>query len=113
MEPDEGLEKLADALKICHLYRDMYFTKRSGLQPYFKEKAVIEWDFQPSLIFSRLDRFISQLNMMEVEFLASLGGVVHAQLTFTPLIPGILQNSYHLPALGKDPVWRCQRSILQ
>ena len=68
MEPDDGLEKLADALKICQLYRDMYFTKRSGLQAYFKELAVVEWDFQPSLIFTRLDRFIEQLKMMEVFF---------------------------------------------
>ena len=67
MEPDEGLEKIAEALKICHLYRNLYFTKRAGLQAYFKEKAVVEWDFQPSLIFSRLDSFINQLKMIEVD----------------------------------------------
>ena len=66
MEPDEGLEKVADALKICCLYRDTFFVKKSGLQPYFKDKPVVEWNFQASLIFSRLDRFIDQLKLIEV-----------------------------------------------
>ena len=69
MEPDEGLEKVADALKICCVYRDTYFTKRSDLQPYFKDKPVVEWDFQASLIFSRIDRFIEQLKLIEVHCL--------------------------------------------
>ena len=68
MEADEGLEKLADTLKICSLYRDTYFVKKAGLATYFKEKPVIEWDFQPRLIFSRLDSFISQLKMIEVVY---------------------------------------------
>lgn len=66
MEPDEGLEKLANCIKICSLYRDMYFKKRAELQKYFKDKPVVEWQFQPSLIFSRVDRFIEQLKMIEV-----------------------------------------------
>lgn len=66
MEPDEGLEKLADALKVCCLYRDIFFTKKAGLQAYFKDRPVVEWDFKPSLIFSRIDRFIDQLKMIEV-----------------------------------------------
>ena len=66
MEPDEGLEKLEDALKVCHLYRNLYFDKKVELAKYFKEKRVIEWDFDSKLIFSRLDRFISQLKMIEV-----------------------------------------------
>lgn len=66
MEPDEGLEKLADALKVCYLYRDTFFAKKVVLQPYFKEKSVVEWDFDPNLIFSRFNRFIDQLKMIEV-----------------------------------------------
>lgn len=66
MEPDEGLEKVADTLKICCLYRETFFAKKTGLQPYFKDKPVVEWNFQDSLIFSRIDRFIHQLNIIEV-----------------------------------------------
>lgn len=69
MEPDEGLEKVADALKICCLYRDTFFVKKSSLQPYFKDKQVVEWNFQASLIFTRLDRFIDQLKLIEVYFI--------------------------------------------
>ena len=68
MEPDEGLEKIADGLKICCLYRDTYFTKKNGLQPYFKDKSVVEWNFQPNLIFSRIDRFIDQMKLIEVRW---------------------------------------------
>lgn len=71
MEPDEGLEKLEDALKVCCLYRDTFFAKKHSLNPYFKEKPVVEWDFKPSLIFSRVDRFIDQLKMIKVSFLAA------------------------------------------
>lgn len=66
MEPDEGLEKLANALKICCLYRDTFLAKKAGLQPYFKDRQVVEWNFQPSLIFSRIDRFIDQMKLIKV-----------------------------------------------
>jgi dynein heavy chain len=71
MEPDEGLEKVADALKICCLFRDTFFVKKAGLQPYFKDKPIVEWEFQSSLIFSRMDRFVDQLRLIEVRGLAS------------------------------------------
>ncbi len=66
MEPDEGLEKVNITLKVCSLYRDLFFIKKKELTVYFKEKPVVQWDFAPSLIFSRLDRFISQLRMIVV-----------------------------------------------
>ena len=66
MEPDEGLEKVNMTLKICSLYRDTFFIKKKELVVYFKEKPVVPWNFAPSLIFSRLDRFISQLRMIVV-----------------------------------------------
>lgn len=68
MEPDEGLEKLAGAIKVCCLYRDTYFTKKSALRPYFKDKPVVEWEFQSNLVFSRIDRLIDQLKLIEVNF---------------------------------------------
>jgi len=66
MEPDEGLEKVNISLKVCSLYRDTFFVKKKDLAVYFKEKPVVPWNFAPSLIFSRLDRFIKQLQMIVV-----------------------------------------------
>lgn len=66
MEADEGMEKLNCTLKVCFLYRDTFFTKKEGLAAYFKDKPVVAWNFAPSLIFSRVDRFISQLQMIIV-----------------------------------------------
>ena len=66
MEPDEALERLADALTICKLYKHTYFDKKSQLSQYFKETPVVEWDFKPSLVFTRLDRLVSQLQLTEV-----------------------------------------------
>ena len=66
MEPDEGLEKLRSALKICDCYRDTYQDRRTHLSEYFKEGPVVEWDFQPSLVFARMDRMANQLKIIQV-----------------------------------------------
>ncbi len=67
MEPDEGLEKLRDALKICKGYVSTYHDRRSHLGEYFKgEEAVVGWEFQPTMVFARMDRLINQLGMIQV-----------------------------------------------
>ena len=66
MEPEEGIEKLQEALKVCKSYRNTYFDRRANLAQYFKEKPVVEWNFEPSLVFARLDRFTNQLEVIKV-----------------------------------------------
>ena len=66
MEPDEGLEKLGDALKICAHFKKLYFEKKSQLSVYFKEQPVVEWNFKSSLIFTRMDMFINQMRLIKV-----------------------------------------------
>ena len=66
MEPDEGLERLRDALKICHCYRDTFHDRRTHLSEYFKEGPVVAWDFQPSLVFARMDRLTYQMGLLQV-----------------------------------------------
>ena len=66
MEPDEGLEKIHDALKICRLFKSLYFDKKAQLSNYFKELPVIEWSFKSSLIFTRMDMLINQMKLIEV-----------------------------------------------
>ena len=66
MEPEEGIERLQDALKICQRYQDTYHDRRSHLAQYFKESPVVEWDFQPGLVFARLDRLMEQMRLIDV-----------------------------------------------
>ena len=66
MEPDDGLERLADALKICGWFKHLFFEKRAQLSKYFKEEPIVEWDFKSNLIFARMDVFISQMKLIEV-----------------------------------------------
>lgn len=66
MEPDDGLERLADALKICDQFKCLFFEKKAQLSNYFKERPTVEWDFKSSLIFARMDVFTSQMKLIEV-----------------------------------------------
>ena len=66
MEPDDGLERLADALKICSQFKRLFFEKKAQLSSYFKERSTVEWDFKSSLIFARMDVFTSQMKLIEV-----------------------------------------------
>lgn len=66
MEPDEGSEKLQLAFHVCRKYRENYEDRRAHLSDYFKEEPVVEWDFEPSLVFARVDRFTCQLRLIEV-----------------------------------------------
>ena len=66
MEPDEGLEKLKETLDLCQYYIDCYNNHRNNLDRYFKDSPVIPWDFNSSLVFSRLDRFMHHLHLIEV-----------------------------------------------
>ena len=67
MESEEGLEKVQDALRVCSTYKETYHIHRGKLAQYFKSpKPVVEWSFQPNLIFARLDQFLDQLKTIEV-----------------------------------------------
>ena len=85
MEPDEGLEKLGDALKICAHFKKLFFEKKSQLSVYFKEQPVVEWNFKSSLIFTRMDMFIDQMKLIEVE--------LHNQCSFLYSLNQNHQNS--------------------
>ena len=67
MESEEGLEKVQDALKVCLSHKDNYHNHSGKLAQYFKGSTpVVEWSFQPALIFARLDQFLDQLGTIEV-----------------------------------------------
>ena len=66
MEPDEGLEKIQDALKVCREYKKLFMEKRQGIAVYFKEGPPVEWNFQSDLIFQRFDKFVLQVETINV-----------------------------------------------
>ena len=66
MEPDEGLEKLRLAFHICGKYRENYEDRKAHLADYFKDQPVVEWDFESSLVFARVDRLTGQLRLIKV-----------------------------------------------
>ncbi len=73
-EPEDGIEKLQDAVKVCLSYKSSFAQRKDMLPTYFKDPEVplVEWSFQPDLIFSRLDRFIEQLRTIVVSLCIAL-----------------------------------------
>ena len=65
MEPDEALEKLADAEKMCRVFVDVYNDRRKNLAIYFKDGPVAEWDFQSSIVFTRFDKFMAKIRQLQ------------------------------------------------
>lgn len=100
MEPDEGLEKLQLAFHICGKYQENYEDRRAHLADYFKDQPVMEWDFEPSLVFARVDRLTGQLRLIEVRDLALSLSI------FTHVLPlsGIFSNGEPVPEAGEDRI---------
>ncbi len=71
VDPEEGIERLQDALKVCLSYKRSFAQRKDMLPTYFKDPEVplVEWSFQPDLVFSRLDRFVQQLYTIQVRAL--------------------------------------------
>ena len=65
-EAEEGIEKVQEALKVCSKYKEVYHDRQNNLAEYFKEGPVVEWSFQSALVFSRFDKFVNQLHVIEV-----------------------------------------------
>ena len=66
MEAEEGLEKIQEALKICDLYISCYYGHKEKMANYFKEKPVLEWKFESTMIFCNLSKFVNQLKVIKV-----------------------------------------------
>lgn len=65
-EAEEGIEKVQEALNVCKSYVDTYQSRKINLRDYFKEKSVIEWDFQSSVVFGHFEEFRERLKMIQV-----------------------------------------------
>ena len=67
-EPEEGLEKLQDAMRVCLSFQTSYHSRRTNLAMYFKQQPVVEWNFHPLLVFGRLEQFMDRLTTVEDYF---------------------------------------------
>ena len=58
---------MEDALRVCQNYKLAYMSSKGKVTQYFKEEAaVVPWDFEPDLLFSRLDQFVARLELVKV-----------------------------------------------
>ena len=76
MEPDEALEKLADAEKMCKVFVNVYDDRRKNLASYFKDGPVVEWDFQSTIIFTRFDKFMAKIRQLQARFISLILPVI-------------------------------------
>lgn len=66
-EPAESLLRLQTSLEVLRLFRSTYEDHRANLRKYQKNGIMVRrWDFSPTLVFSRLDQFISTLENIKV-----------------------------------------------
>lgn len=67
MECEESLEKVKGALAVLRGYKGLYDDHRAKLQDYFKHgREPILWEFDPSMVFARMDKFLERLEILEV-----------------------------------------------
>lgn len=66
-ETEESLEKVQEAHSSLRSFKDTFFSQRKKLATYFtKSQEFKPWDFQPQMVFARLDMFLNRLGKIEV-----------------------------------------------
>ena len=66
-EPEEGLEKVEDSIRVCQSFVSSYHAKKKDIPNMFKgDTPVVEWSFNDELIFSRLKSYTTRLCIIEV-----------------------------------------------
>lgn len=66
-EPEEMLEKTKISLEVCQTFRGQFEEDRKNISKFFKEgQEVKSWEFASNLVFTRLDKFIERLQIVEV-----------------------------------------------
>lgn len=66
-EVEESLGKVQTVLDILNAFKGALEERRANLQVYYEPgQQVRSWDFQPRLVFARLDSFLQRLQMVQV-----------------------------------------------
>ncbi|XP_066487525.1 dynein axonemal heavy chain 11 [Tiliqua scincoides] len=72
-ETEESLEKVQEAHKSLRSFKDAFFSQRKKLGTYFTISQEFKpWDFQPQMVFARLDMFLNRLGKIEDIFVTML-----------------------------------------
>lgn len=67
MECEESLEKVKGALMVLRGFKNLHSEHRDKLKDYFKDgREPILWEFASSMVFTRMDKFIERLEILEV-----------------------------------------------
>ncbi|CAF1367717.1 unnamed protein product, partial [Didymodactylos carnosus] len=69
-EVDEALEKIEQTIDCLQVFRDEYEDVRTNIKRYFKTngQTVKDWDFSPTLVFARWNRFAERVNIIKELF---------------------------------------------
>lgn len=138
MEAEDALEKLRVAESVCRAYQASFFEHRRKLPSYTDSNGspAPEWNFDPLLVFSRLERFLQQIDTIQVRmyvgqcqvnFLCDILNpfTIHLVLYFNSHITlsaldthtyflhcvGLLSHSKWIHEVGEDWVWRYPGSL--
>jgi hypothetical protein len=68
-EAAEALPRVKKALDVLYALRDAYDEHLVKVPNYFKDRQPLEWNFPPSMIFHRLDKFVKLLETVQVSSL--------------------------------------------
>ncbi|XP_060638089.2 dynein axonemal heavy chain 11 [Anolis sagrei] len=72
-ETEETLEQVQEALNTLRHFKNAFFKQKSQMTMYFTStQEVKQWDFQPRMVFSRLDKFLHRLQKIEDIFVTML-----------------------------------------
>ena len=72
-EPEESVEKIRTTYNTVEAYTKCYDKHKLKLKSYFKQgEPPKEWEFTPSLVFARWDKFMDKLNKIRDLFRISI-----------------------------------------
>ncbi|CAH1258196.1 DNAH17 [Branchiostoma lanceolatum] len=95
-ELDESLEKIQAALKVFTVFKDSYEERRANMRTYFENgqngEAVREWEFNPQLVFARMDSFMARIQTLENLFSTAQEFMKLEKIEFTGIKGNILSQ---------------------
>ena len=67
MELEEGVERVQITISVLQSFKQLFHSHRQSIPQYYRPGETIKpWDFPAALVFSRTDRVLERLHMIEV-----------------------------------------------
>ncbi|XP_032221173.2 dynein beta chain, ciliary [Nematostella vectensis] len=72
-EIEEAYEKVRKAIENCMLFRDTFEENRKTISKFFAEGTEVKpWEFASEIVFTRLDKFVERLRVVEDVFATAM-----------------------------------------